>query len=180
MTLHELRVGAAALVLAGAAWTPAPGQPVDDSRLRAAIVSKFPEFVQWPPATLKESRSLVLCVTQRGPVERHLRAVVTGATIHDRPVLVEVVASEADVAHCHLLYISTTSHLDAGRVLASAADLPILTVGEDPALQGVVLALRPADGRLRFDADLDAAQRAGLRLRSQLLRLAVRVRGGHQ
>lgn len=180
MTLSELRVGAAALALVGVAWTPASGQPADDSRLRAAIVSKFPEFVRWPSTSLTGSGPLVLCLTERGPVERHLREVAAGVTIHDRHVAVEVIASEADVAHCHLLYISTTSHLDPVRVLASAAGLPILTVGDDPALHGVVLTLRPADGRLRFDADLDAAQRAGLRLRSQLLRLAVRVRGVHQ
>jgi hypothetical protein len=172
----------AATVLALTAATAAARQPVDDSQLKAAIVAKFPEFVQWPPDVWPEGQPLVLCVTERSPVERHLRNVVAGVTIQSRPVGVHVLDSEGDLARCHLLLVSTASPLNTRRLLASAARLPILTVGDDPALldQGVVLALRPVDGRLRFDADLDAAHRAGLRLRSQLLRLAVEVRGGHQ
>jgi hypothetical protein len=80
---------------------------------------------------------------------------------------------------CHVLFVAADSPFDHAELLAAAAPLPVLTVGDDPALleRGAILALRPVSGRLRFDANLDAADRAGLRLRSQLLRLAVNVRG---
>jgi hypothetical protein len=182
VTTHQLRRAATLVALAAVAGVPASGQPVDDSRLKAAIVSKFPDFVQWPPAAVPSDGPLVLCLSEGGPIERHLRDVVDGISIHDRPVAVHVLTSVADVARCHLLFISTASRLEATALLQASADLPILTVADDPTLleRGVILTLRPVDGRLRFDADLDAAERAGLRLRSQFLRLAVDVRGGHQ
>ena len=42
---------------------------------------------------------------------------------------------------------------------------------------GGIVRLRSVDGRIRFDIDVAAAQRAGLRVSSQLLQLALTVRG---
>ena len=44
--------------------------------------------------------------------------------------------------------------------------------------RGGMVALRVVGGRLRFDIDAAAARKAGLRISSQLLRLALSVRGG--
>jgi hypothetical protein len=41
-----------------------------------------------------------------------------------------------------------------------------------------MIALRVVNGRVRFDVNVDNARRAGLRISSQLLNLALTVRGG--
>ena len=177
--LRRLGCRVAAVTLALVGVTPASGQSGDDSRLKAAIVSKFPEFVHWPPGALADQQEMVLCVTHRGSFAEHLRAVVTGVRVQGHPMLVRELVGPAGVSGCHVLVVAADSHLDNDELLAAVANLPVLTIGDDPALleRGAILALRPMGGRLRFDADLDAADRAGLRLRSQLLRLAVNVRG---
>jgi hypothetical protein len=57
-----------------------------------------------------------------------------------------------------------------------------LTVGDERGFvdEGGMIALRVVDGRVRFDVNVTAARRAGLRLSSQLLQLAMSVRGGGQ
>ena len=44
--------------------------------------------------------------------------------------------------------------------------------------EGGIVALRMINGRVRFDINVEAANQAGLRLSSQLLQLALSVRGG--
>jgi hypothetical protein len=63
-------------------------------------------------------------------------------------------------------------------LLPRAARLPILTVGEYPAFlnDGGIIGLRVIDGKVRFDVNLRQAERVGLRVSSQLLRLARIVR----
>jgi hypothetical protein len=64
-------------------------------------------------------------------------------------------------------------------LLQTAASRPVLTVSDDPHFldQGGIVQLRVVQGRLRFDIDAGAAKRVGLQISSQLLRLAVSVRG---
>jgi hypothetical protein len=65
-------------------------------------------------------------------------------------------------------------------VLRAASTRPILTVGEDPDFldRGGIIHLRLAGHRLRFDINASQAQRVGLTLSAQLMRLAQSVRGG--
>ena len=56
----------------------------------------------------------------------------------------------------------------------------VLTIGESPDFlrEGGIINLLLVGRRVRFEVNPDAAARAGLRLSSQLLQLAVAVRGG--
>ncbi len=154
-------------------------QNVDEARLTAALISKFPEFVSWPPE-VREAPSLVFCVTRRDPLEQHLRALVEGVRIDDRPLQVHVLEAAADTSRCHVLFVPADSLVEPSILLAGVAGRPVLTVGEHSQFlrDGGIITLHHVDGRLRFDANPDAARHAGLRLSSHLLRLAVRARGG--
>ena len=56
-------------------------------------------------------------------------------------------------------------------------NLPVLTVGDQNGFvqAGGMIGLRVEDSRVRFDVNLAAAQRAGLTLNSQMLKLAGQV-----
>ena len=65
-------------------------------------------------------------------------------------------------------------------LLDTVANLPILTVGDQPNFcqRGGIINLLVLDGRVRFEIDLSRARRSGLKMDSQLLRLASKVYGG--
>ncbi len=67
-------------------------------------------------------------------------------------------------------------------LLDDARSRPILTIGDDDRFldDGGIIRLRVVEGRVRFDVNAAAAQQAGLRISSQLLQLALSVRGGGQ
>ena len=58
--------------------------------------------------------------------------------------------------------------------------LPILTIGETGRFldDGGIIKLRIVERRVRFDVNAAAADRVGMRISSQLLRLALEVRMG--
>jgi hypothetical protein len=161
-------------------WSgPGQAQVVPESRLKAAIVSKLPQFVEWPTASTDTRSSLDICVASPDPFGADLTALVADEAVGQRRLATRIVASPADVATCHVLFLpshGTTPH----PLLAAALNRPILTVGDSPRFldEGGIIALRVIDGRVRFDIDDIAARRVGLKISSQLLRLAVNVRGG--
>ena len=149
-------------------------------RLKAAFVSKLPEFVEWPESAVADRRAIELCVARPNPFGTALADLVTGETLGSRPLVAREVEGAGAIDTCHVLFVSTPERRARSELLARAAMLPMLTVGEHPDFldEGGVVNLRLVDGRVRFEINLAAADRSGVRLSSQLLRLALRVRGG--
>lgn len=170
-----------ALLLAiGAAAVGAPpvrADSVDEARLQAAFVAKFPAFVQWPASAFTGQGALTICVFRSERAAAYLRELVAGEQVGGRPVTVRAVDSPPQLGGCHVLFVPAPA--DA-RMLAAVSSRPVLTIGlqRDFLEAGGIIALHRDDRRLRFDVDRDAAARAGLQLSSQLLRLAGSVRGG--
>jgi hypothetical protein len=81
---------------------------------------------------------------------------------------------------CHVLFVPAHAAGDRKQLMARAAALPILTVGDYPTFlnEGGIVELKMVGGRVRFEVDVSTASRVGLRLSSQLLQLALNVRGG--
>jgi hypothetical protein len=169
------------LVALGAAVLPLHlhAQSPNEYRLKAAFLRRFPDFVEWPSAAWHGAAAVHLCVLRPNPLRQELERLVSGEALNGRPFSVREVAGPAAVRGCHLLFVGG----DAPRrddVLKAAVGLPVLTVGEGERFldAGGIIALRIVERRVRFDVNTAAARKAGLRISSQLLSLALSVRGG--
>jgi hypothetical protein len=89
------------------------------------------------------------------------------------------VSTPVELDTCHLLFVPSRAP-DRKALLARSHALPVLTIGESPSFldEGGIVNLRLVDGRVRFEIDVGASSRVGVRFSSQLLRLALNVRGG--
>jgi hypothetical protein len=168
-----------ALLLAVCVTTEPRAQVPSEDTLKAAFVSKFPQFVEWPPDALTGRATIELCVAPPGPFGTNLRDMTAGSSVGGVPVAVRTVDDRSDVSGCHLLFVPARSG-SSQRLLAAASMRPILTVGDDSQFldDGGMVALKVVGGRVHFEIDANTARRAGLRISSQLLRLADAVRGG--
>jgi hypothetical protein len=148
--------------------------------LKAAVVSKFPEFVEWPATVLDNRSTIELCVARPNPFGQSLSELVSGESLRGRAMVAREVGGGSELNTCHLLFVPRGSDIDTRVLLARADQLHLLTVGESPRFldEGGVINLLLVEGRIRFEVDMTAANRTGVRLSSQLLRLATRVRGG--
>jgi len=185
-TGRHLRVIGLTLIATVALSARPAGQSVpaaaSESRLKAAFVSKFPQFVEWPPEALDGRTTVDICVVTPDPYGADLDALVSGQSLNGRLLAVRRVGRDGALDHCHVLVFSSAPTADLKPLLARVARLPILTVGDDRRFvdEGGMIGLRMVGGRVRFDVNVTAARRAGLRLSSQLLQLAMSVRGNGQ
>lgn len=178
---HPFRTAARSIVIAavlvGAGRVPLQSQTVTpEYRLKAAFVSKFPQFVSWPATTHVDR--LTICVVRPNPFGGELAALVEGESVNGRPLSVRQLDAAEPLEDCGILFVPAATR-DRKALLQRAARLPILTVGESPDFLDVdgIVNLRVVADRVRFEINLPAAQRSGLQISSQLLRLAVSVRG---
>lgn len=151
-----------------------------ENRLKAAIVSKFVQFVDWPLTSRDAPTRIDLCVGVPDPFGQDLDELVAGQQLNGRPIVARRVDRDADLAGCRVLYLPLRPDGRVHPLLHRASSLPILTVGDDTTFldHGGIVQLRVVGGRVRFDVNAAAARRVGLRISSQLLQLAASVRGG--
>jgi hypothetical protein len=151
----------------------------NEYRLKAAFVYQFPQFVEWPAAAWRGVTAVQLCIARPNPFGRELDELVRGESLNGRPFAIREVGAPESLQGCHVLFVSASAPGAAG-MLKEARAAAILTVGEGERFldDGGIIALRVVERRVRFDVNTSAAQRVGLRISSQLLSLALNVRGG--
>lgn len=148
--------------------------------VKAAYLYNFGKFVRWP-ADAKPARNpnFSICVLGQDPFGPSLDATVEGETISGKPVIVRHVTTARDGASCNILYISPTERGRLSEILAVLGRDSTLTVSDMPDFtdRGGMIQFILDSGRVRFEINRDAAQAAGLNLSSELLKVAMNVRG---
>jgi hypothetical protein len=163
----------AGLGLAGAApAAPTSGAPVPEYEVKAAFLLNFARFVEWPARTGAEP--FVVSVLGQDPFGPVLDRAFEGAGGDGRKWEVRRIARVEGAGGTQILFISRSEAPRLAAVLASLRGTPVLTVSDIPdfAQRGGMIGLRLEDRRVRFDIDPAPASASGLRLSSQLLKLA--------
>jgi len=148
----------------------------EERAVRAAYVYKLTEFVSWP----RHGNELLICVVGSDSMEAALKSVVEGKESSGRKIRVLQHPSEAELAHCDLVYLSDTALARGYALLDRLQGSAVLTVGESDRFVragGMVGLIRSGD-QIQLEVNLDAVRTAGLRISSRLLQLAVIVHSG--
>jgi hypothetical protein len=152
-------------------------------RSKANFLSKFPSFVEWPANALPTGQaSFLVCVYGAYSFGPSLAEVARTTTAHERQIEIRWVRQEQELRTCQVLFVSQSEQKKYRRSLDVVRDLSVLTVGETPEFlrAGGVVSFSTQRGKLEFDVNLDAANRAHLRISSRLLALARRVVTGEE
>lgn len=144
-----------------------------EAQVKAAYVLNFAKFTGWPAAALGAGGALQICVYGNAETSAAFTG-IQGKSVQGRDVQVRLAPRPGDLSACHALYIDGSERAQSAAALKMVSGRPILTVSdiEGFADAGGMLQLVLVDGRIRFDANREAARSSGLQLRSQLLSLA--------
>jgi hypothetical protein len=155
---------------------PAAAQDTLEHESRAAFIYNFTKFIDWPPAALPPDEFRV-CVVGDPRFATALDDMIAGEAVEGRPIVRRDPATPGEARDCQILYVSRQEPERGARTLTAVRHLPVLTVGDAPGFleQGGAVRFLLEDGRVRFDVDMSAVERAGLTLTSKLLRVARRV-----
>jgi hypothetical protein len=163
---------------------PAGGQGTADRpteyHVMAAFLYNFAKFVQWPEATDAAEHPFVITVLGQDPFGNVLDDTLQGKAVDGRMVTLRRVSSAEGVEPSQILFISDSEQQQLPAILDSIGTKAILTVGEmgDFSERGGVIRFDVEDDRVRLEINVDAAERSGLRISSDLLRIARVVREG--
>ena len=170
-----LGVFAAAALVAMLAQAQAPAS---EDAVEAAYLHKFPGFVDWPADAFKSPTSpIVIGLVGAPAVFDELTKVARGRLVLNRPVEAQLLEKAELPPDLHVLFIGKDAATDAKRLVEQARRAHLLIVTDIPEglKTGAVLDFVRIEGRLRFEASLPAASRAGIRLSSKLLSVASKV-----
>jgi hypothetical protein len=148
--------------------------------VKAGFLYHFGWFVEWPTTTVQSHEpAFIIGVLGTNPFGGVLNDIIQGKTIRERPGVVKYYQRVEEAAASNILFISAAEEARLPAILAGLGGTSVLTVSdiEHFAERGGMIALRLVDRKVHFDINVDAVDQAGLKLSSQLLRLAKVVHG---
>jgi hypothetical protein len=172
------RALAGALALALAAIAPGnagAADGADEYGLKAAFLYQFTKYVSWPSET---DGPVAICVLGDDPFGSILDETLAGKTAKGQPIEARRVGSASAGSTCHILFVSRSERAGLDATLAALGRRPTLTVGDmtDFPRRGGMINLRLENDRIKLEVNPDNAERVGLKIGSDLLRLADVVR----
>jgi hypothetical protein len=162
----------------------AHGGPVTGTEyeVKAGFIYNFANFVAWPQEAFQNSPdTLVLCYFSDNPESSTLKK-LEGKTIKGKVIQVLDLNEGDCIDTCHILFLGTQDEELIRQFLDRAKGRSILTIGEVEGFtrMGGVINFFEEQNRLRFKVNLDAAQKADLKMSSQLLLSAQIVHGENE
>lgn len=168
-------------ILCAATCASIQSEPLTEYKVEAAFVHNIAKFVEWP-ASVGAKGVLRLCVLGQGPFGKAAENLLQDKPLDNMVWKVVPVGTSANLRECQVLFIETSEAGNLPRLLDSLKGSPVLTVGNTGGYgeQGVIVNFYLEQDKVRFEINNDAAGRAGLKISSQLLKLAriVREAGG--
>lgn len=166
------------------AWPTCALQPANlssstpsQSDVEAVYLFDFGKFVHWPAG--EDQGPLHLCIAGAPAFVGGVERTVANETIDGRSLEVRQVSRPEDETGCAILFIDASQREQSDALLRGASDKPMLTVSDLPDFlaRGGMIQFQIIQKRVRFSVNLDAVTRSHLAMSSELLKVAVEVKG---
>ena len=152
-------------------------------QVKAAYLFNFAKFVEWPAGTFRTPHSpLVICVLGSNPFGSELEGSIAGKTVGGRRLEISHLPRGLDASTCQIVFITSSEKGGIREILQRLTGTNALTVGDTSGFtdDGGMINFVWDGGRVRFEANVDAAEHAHLRLSARLLTVAKLVVGKSQ
>ena len=148
--------------------------------MKAAFLYHFAQLVTWParPATGARTprKPIVIAIVGPDPFGDRIETTIGAEDVRGRPIRIVRAPNAAALGlRPDILFLGAARAEEAGEALASVRGAPVLTVASCAgfAERGGMIGFRlTPEGRVVFDINLRAVERAGLKMSSQLLKIA--------
>jgi len=152
------------------AAAPAP----DLNEAKANMLWNIAKFVEWPALPEDRSTPLVFTILGEDDLAADLAGLLSSRTVNGRPVFVRFARRPQDAKGSQILYLAASESTQVGIVLAAVDSSAILTVSDAPgfAAHGGMVGFATEGSRVRFEVNLNRAEKSRLKLSAKLLSLA--------
>ena len=168
------------LCLSLGAAAPVFAQGASESQVKAAFLYNFTKFVEWPSGAFTANPdTITLGILEREPLAPALEA-LQGKEVQGRKLVVKRCRHHEELQKCQIFFASAAEKPRLREIMGALQGLPVLTVTDevdDFARLGGMINLTRLDDKIRFHIDVNNAAKSGLKISSQLLKLAIRPGG---
>jgi hypothetical protein len=152
-------------------------------QVKAAYLFNFAKFVEWPTGAFRSPNSpLVICVLGLNPFGSDLEGSIAGKTVGGHRLQISNLPHGLDASSCQIVFIASSEKGQMREILQSLTGASVLTVSDTSGFtdDGGMINFVLEGERVRFEANVDAAEHAHLRLSARLLTVAKLVVGKSQ
>jgi hypothetical protein len=141
--------------------------------VKAAFLLNFTKFADWPPAAFADGQApMQICLLGKDPFGRVLDDLVQGEIVRGHQLTVRRITQPPPPQTCQVLFIDPA--MKELRKIVEGLPQGVLTISEGDGFlhNGGMIALVIDNRRVRFDIDVAAVEKAGVKLSSQVLSVA--------
>lgn len=150
-----------------------------ESRVKAAFVYRFCDYVSWPETAFEAPDSpIVIGVAGDTAQVNEVRAAVANKQINQRAFQVREVLAENEMQGLHIFYLTRNAKEEVDYYMQAEDLRPILLITDAEKSSPLsIINFLLIDNRIRFEISQVRAEEVSLKLSSELLSIAHRVKG---
>lgn len=143
-----------------------------ENALKAGFIYNFFSYIEWPQKS-EQSGPFVVGIVGNDSYDAVVAA-LAGKSVKGRRIEVRKVGDLSRLEGYHLVFVSASEQARLRQILDQTRNAAILTVGESAGFtrEGGIINLVPSRNRFQLEINPAAAEKAGLTISSQLLKLA--------
>lgn len=156
----------------------AQSSTAQEYQIKAAFLYRFSQYTEWPDYAFPDfSSPLVFGVVGPENLVTELKKIVRYRSVNGRQINVLRIDRDSAVQYLHLLFVARSEQRHMYYLLSQAEGYPVLLVTDSPhgLDAGSVINFVVEGNRVSFDISRIAAERQGLQLSAQLLKVARKV-----
>jgi hypothetical protein len=176
-------LGALALalyVMSGHAALPTRPSVSKEYQLKAAFLYNFTKFVDWPPQHFAtEHEPITIAILGANPFGAELEMIVKERRVNGREIAITTGASMADIEGADMVFFARDVEDDKlNGLVEKLHGAGVLTIGDSSRFrqEGVVILFVFEGDKVRFEIDMEAAERSQVKISAQLQKLAKTLR----
>ena len=147
-----------------------------EDKTKAAFIYNFTKYIQWTKDTSQVFR---IGVVGECGILAPLKEIEKKKRVGKREISVKQYNKTSQIDSCHILFISGSAEQNLPEILDSIRNKNILTIGDTKgfAQKGVAINFVVVNEKMRFQINSSVLDGLDLRVSSQLLKLALFVKG---
>jgi hypothetical protein len=153
----------------------AQAQSAPEYQVKAAFLFNFAKFVEWPADAFASSDApLQICVLGQDPFGHDFEQTIEEKTVNGHRLEIIHPSGLPQARACQIIFVAASEGPRLREILRDLRGAGVLTVGDAAgfARMGGIINFVLDDSRVRFEINLQAAERAHLKLSARLLTVA--------
>jgi len=140
---------------------------------KAAFLFRFIEYIDWK--NNNDPGTFNIAVLGKSPIIPQLNIIAAEQRAKNKKLVVKEYKNLDDVESCYILFVPEDCPYTIEAIASKFAGKPVLIVSEkeDYVKKGAHINFNISEGKLKFEINLKAVDKAGIKISSQLLQHAV-------